>query len=94
MGDLILRNTLEGLESQFFRHSWTKYQQGFGNNDSLYWIGLDKLHDLSQRGCAVRMDLDDIDGNCYYAQYSTFVVGDSEDGYRLSIGGFSGNTFE
>ena len=83
---------MAGSESQFFYRTWNEYTQGFGTPDSLYWIGLDTLHDLSQRGCAVRFYLQAVDGTWYYAQYSTFVVGGPADNYRLNIGGYSGNT--
>ena len=91
IGDVILRNTAAGSNSYYFYRTWSEYRQGFGTIDSLYWIGLDKLHDLSQRGCAVLFDLQDPDGTWYYARYSTFLVGDSADYYRLSVGGFTGN---
>ena len=87
-----MRNNMDGSASQFFYRSLDEFQQGFGTLDSLYWIGLDTLHDLSQRGCAVRFDFKDFDGTCYYAQYSTFLVGASADNYRLNIGGYEGNS--
>ena len=91
---LILRNTAAGSDSKFFYQTWNNYQQGFGTLDSLYWIGLDKLHDLSQSGCAVQFNFQAVSGTCYYAQYSTFVVGGSAENYTLNIGGLSGNTFD
>ena len=94
VGDLILRNTMAGSDWLFFNRPWSDYQQGFGTIDSLYWIGLNKLHDLSQRGCSVRFDLQALDGTWYFTQYSTFVVGDSADFYRLSVNGFSGDIYD
>ena len=92
--NLILRNTKAGSVAKFFHHSLIEYQQGFGASDSLYWIGLDRLHDLSQRGCAVRFNLQDRNGAWYYAQYSTFVVDDSTNSYTLTVGGYSGNIYD
>ena len=92
IGDLILRNIASQSHSNYFYRNWSDYRQGFGSPDSLYWIGLERLHDLSLRGCAVRFDLQDLHGAWYHAQYSTFVVGDSVDYYRLlSVGGFTGD---
>ena len=88
---LILRNDLAGSSSGFFNKPWTEYQQGFGSPTALYWIGLDRLHEISQGNCQVRFDLQDTDGIWYHAQYSTFSVGDSSTNYRLTIGGYSGN---
>jgi hypothetical protein len=54
-GMLILRNDISVSDPNFFNRSWEEYQQGFGSPDSLYWIGLDKLHDLSQHGCGIQL---------------------------------------
>ena len=88
---MILRNTVASAATKFFNRTWSAYQQEFGTLDSLYWIGLDKLHELSQRGCAVRFDMKAANGSSYYAQYSSFVVGGSANNYTLILGGFSGN---
>ena len=81
--------------STFFQRTWDEFKEGFGQNvefDDRYWIGLDRLHDLSQRGCAVRFDVQYADdGTWHHAQYSTFHVGDSADNYRLNIAGYSGD---
>ena len=90
---LILRNDRAGSISGFFNRSWTQYQQGFGSPTSLYWIGLDRLHQLTQGNCQVHFDLQNrVDGTWYYAQYSNFSVGDSSTNYKLAIGGYSGDT--
>ena len=89
---MILRNNFTGSTSGFFNLPWTQYQQGFGSPTSLYWIGLDKLHQLTQGQCQVRFDLQDTNGTWFYAQYSSFSVGDSSTNYTLTIGGWSGDT--
>ena len=77
----------------FFNRSWTEFRKEFGSLSSQYWIGLDRLHQLSQMNCRARFDMGfrRLSG-LYYAQYSTFLVGNSTDKYKLTIGGFSGNT--
>ena len=89
---LILRNDYAGSTSYFFDRSWTQYQQGFESPTALYWIGLDRLHDLSRGICQARFDLQLIDGTWYYAQYSSFSVGNASTNYKLTIGGYSGDT--
>ena len=89
---LILRNDLAGSSSGFFDRNWTDYRQGFGNRTTLYWIGLDRLHNVSQGNCQARIDLQATNGSWYYAQYSNFSVGDSSTNYTLTIGGYSGDT--
>ena len=53
---LIFRNDYAGSSSGFFNRPWTQYQQGFGSPTALYWIGLDRLHEVSQRNCKIRFD--------------------------------------
>ena len=89
---LILRNDLAGSTSGFFNLPWTQYQQGFGSPTSLYWIGLDRLHQLTQGHCQVRFDLQNTGGIWHYANYSIFSVGNSSTNYTLTIGGWSGDT--
>ena len=88
---MILRNDLAGSSSGFFNLPWTRYQQGFGSPTALYWIGLDRLHQLTQENCPARFDLQDRNGTWRYAQYSSFSVGDSSTNYTLTIGGYSGD---
>ena len=89
---LILRNDYAGSSSRFFNRSWTEYQQGFGSPTALYWIGLDRLHQLTQGNCRARFDLQARNGTWYYAQYSTFSVSSSSTNYTLTMGGYSGDT--
>ena len=79
------------MESGFFNRTWAEYEEGFGNPTAQYWIGLKQLHEVSQRNCSVRFDLQDINGTWFFAQYSRFSVGDSSTNYTLTIGGYAGD---
>ena len=74
----------------FFNRSWEEFRQGFGTPSSHYWVGLDRLHDLTQSNCIVHFDLQLVNETWYFAEYSTFVVGDSSSYYSLTIGGYTG----
>ena len=74
-----------------FYRNWTDYEDGFGNLTGEFWLGLNKIHRLTQEGSnTLRVDLGDFDGNTSYAQYSTFSVGNSITEYNLTVGGYSG----
>ena len=90
---LILRNDVAGSNAYAFNLPWVQYTQGFGNPATQYWIGLEKLYQATQITCRVRFDLQSLGGTWYYAQYSSFRVGHSSTNYRLTISGFSGNTY-
>ncbi|KRF79345.1 angiopoietin-related protein 7 [Drosophila virilis] len=76
----------------FFRN-WSEYAQGFGSADGEYWIGLQKLHKMtnSQRH-ELYVKLVDQSGEVRYARYDNFVIGSESDKFRLvSTGQYSGN---
>ena len=75
--------------ANFFRN-WTDYQQGFGNLDGEFWLGLEKIHYLTPTATQLQIDMQDFEGNSRYAQYSNFTVGNSASRYTLSVTGYSG----
>ena len=88
---LFLRNDLAGATSKFFNRSWTQFRSEFGSLTAQYWIGLDRLHTVSQWNCTIRFDLWFLNNQLFYAQYSNFSVGSSSTKYILTIGGYSGD---
>ena len=78
-----------------FYRNWNDYKEGFGDLNGNFWLGLEKLHQLAApgRGASLRVDLKhmDIPGEIRYAEYSLFEITNEADGYRLKIGGYSGN---
>ena len=77
---------------EFYRN-WTEYVNGFGVARGEYWMGLENIHCMtsSYPGTKLRVELEDWEGNSYYAEYSQFIVGDSSTNYRLNVSGYSGN---
>ena len=74
-----------------FYRNWTDYEDGFGNLTAEFWLGLGKINRLTkEQSNTLRVDLGDFDGNTYYAQYTTFSVGNSTTEYTLTVGGYSG----
>ncbi|XP_046387723.1 protein scabrous [Ischnura elegans] len=76
-----------------FNRSWKEYQTGFGSPAGEFWIGNEALHRItSSNNCtSLRIDIIDIYGRAWYAEYSHFFVANSSDGYRLSVNGYSGD---
>lgn len=65
---------------------------GFGTPSGEYWIGNTVLNHLTTDNCTtLKIIMQDIYDNTWEAVYSTFSVAGREDGYRLSISGYSGN---
>ena len=79
--------------SQDFYLNWANYTAGFGDLEGEFWLGLDKIHRLAPdvANNTLRVDLEDLDNAKRYAKYSTFSVSDSNDNYKLTVGGYSGD---
>ncbi|XP_071830434.1 fibrinogen-like protein A isoform X2 [Apostichopus japonicus] len=68
-----------------FYRNWTSYKEGFGELDHEFWLGNDKLYDLTNQGdYQLRIDLVNKDGAPYYAKFDLFRINDESDNYTLS----------
>lgn len=75
-----------------FNRSWNEYAQGFGSPSGEFWIGNDVLHQLTLKHCMrLRIEIQDIYDNYWYAEYGSFAIASRENGYRIDIGHFEGN---
>jgi hypothetical protein len=88
----ILVQQYYGGGNPFFNRTWAEYKAGFGIPSGNYWIGLDTLHQLTKAGThRIRFDLQSIVGQSWYwAEYSSFNVGNESSQYTLHITGYSG----
>lgn len=79
--------------TKFFLSRCTRvFCTGFGTPSGEYWIGNTILNHLTADNCTtLKIIMQDIYDNTWEAIYSTFAVAGREDGYRLSISGYSGN---
>ena len=77
-----------------FYRGWDDYEQGFGNLNGEFWLGLDKIHRLTKgRRGKLRVDLEDLDYQTAYAEYDSFDVGDEQSKYKLArLGQYAGKT--
>ncbi|XP_011189956.1 angiopoietin-related protein 1 [Zeugodacus cucurbitae] len=90
-GWLVIQRRQSG--SVNFNRDWNDYKEGFGDLTGNYWIGLEKLHALTN-SCEQELyvQLDRRSGEKRYAKYSLFLIGDESEDYILkSVGDYSGN---
>ena len=78
--------------SQDFYLGWQDYENGFGDLNSEFWLGLSKIHRLTASTNRLRVELGDFDGNIAYAKYSTFRVENPSSNYTLRVYGYSGTS--
>ncbi|XP_041958875.1 microfibril-associated glycoprotein 4-like [Alosa sapidissima] len=87
-GWTVFQRRLDGTVT-FFR-SWEEYKKGFGFACGEYWLGLDFLHQLTRnKAYELRVDMEDFEGNRAFARYSSFSVASEEEGYKLTVSGFT-----
>ena len=73
----------------FRNRDWVNYEDGFGNLDGEFWIGLRLMYYLtSNREYELRIDYRLKNGTESYLHYNIFAVRSPEYQYRLSISGF------
>ncbi|XP_033710801.1 tenascin-N [Tursiops truncatus] len=75
----------------FFKR-WRTYVEGFGDPMREFWLGLDKLHNLTTgtpTRYEVRVDLQTANESAY-AVYDSFRVASSKERYRLTVGKYRG----
>ena len=57
----------------------------------MFWLDNDKIHRLTANSnYALRVDLEDFEGNTAYADYNMFGVTSENDKYKLILGSYLG----
>ncbi|XP_055595096.1 ficolin-2-like [Uranotaenia lowii] len=90
-GWAVIQNRFDG-STDFYR-DWNSYANGFGDWRGEFWLGLDRIHELTYaQKNELHVVLEDFDGVKAVAKYSEFLVAGPADRYRLrSLGTFSGD---
>ncbi|KAH8263535.1 hypothetical protein KR044_010270, partial [Drosophila immigrans] len=75
-----------------FYRNWTEYQMGFGNLDSEFFLGLEKLYHITKsEPHELYIQLEDFENQTRFARYDKFEIGDVDKNYVLqSLGKYSG----
>ncbi|CAC5404354.1 FCN [Mytilus coruscus] len=75
-----------------FDRNWIDYKEGFGDPQKELWLGNKYLNILTSKDkYELRVDLTDTSNKKTYALFKTFIVGDENSKYQLTIGDYSGN---
>ncbi|XP_040000537.1 tenascin-N [Xiphias gladius] len=88
-GWLVLqRRTIGKLD---FMKRWRQYIAGFGNMTDEFWIGLDKIYDLTNTPTQYELRFDlGLGSERAYAVYDNFKIAPVKQKFRLTIGKYSG----
>ena len=92
-GWTVFQKRLDG--SVDFYRDWADYKNGFGNLNGELWLGLDKIHRLTNiQIFKLRVDLEDWEGETRFAEYDMFAISDEASKYGLSLGSYSGTSYK
>ncbi|XP_053692435.1 ficolin-1-like, partial [Sabethes cyaneus] len=72
-----------------FNRNWDEYRRGFGNLQSEYWLGLEKMHQITRNNnYELLVVLTSFKGTTKSARYNRFMVGSEFENYKLTVGQF------
>lgn len=84
-GNYILIQHRRSGDINFFRN-WNEYKEGFGNIGGEFWLGLDKIHELTTENIhELVILLEDFNGEKKMAKYSAFAISSEAGGYSLNV---------
>uniref|UniRef100_A0A3B1KKL3 Microfibril-associated glycoprotein 4-like n=1 Tax=Astyanax mexicanus TaxID=7994 RepID=A0A3B1KKL3_ASTMX len=72
-----------------FYRPWDEYKNGFGNASGEYWLGLQNIFLITNRGkYELRIYMEDFERGSVYAHYTNFYIDSETYRYKLHISGF------
>ncbi|KAK9891406.1 hypothetical protein WA026_014644 [Henosepilachna vigintioctopunctata] len=99
-GEPILANCEDGwttIQKRYdgsvdFNQNWNDYSNGFGSSTGEHWIGNRNIHHLTKNNCSVlQINMKDIYGKYWQANYDDFRVFDYSNGFKLVVDRYHGN---
>ncbi|ALC39011.1 maker454 [Drosophila busckii] len=90
-GWTVVLRRVNGKEN--FGRNWLQYREGFGDLSSNFFIGLDKLHLLTQsQPHELYIYMQNLQNETSYARYDNFLIGNEDQLYEIrSLSAFRGN---
>lgn len=90
-GWIVIQNRFNGAVDFF--QPWADYKAGFGNIAGEFWMGLDKIHELtSSRLYELMIVMESFEGIKKIAKYSAFGIAGESSMYALNLlGAYSGD---
>ncbi|ESN94008.1 hypothetical protein HELRODRAFT_144776, partial [Helobdella robusta] len=86
---IVIQQRIDG--SQSFNQNWAKYKSGFGTYDKNFWLGLEKMHQLTASAdYRLRFEVL-IRGVWYSDEYDHFKVCTEFEKYSLNVSGYRGD---
>ena len=77
-----------------FYRDWDEYKNGFGDVRGEYWLGNEKIHQLTEIPSQLRVEINTTTSGNKYAKYSNFTVTNEATNYTLFVGFYSGDAYD
>ncbi|XP_022787964.1 hemicentin-1-like [Stylophora pistillata] len=74
-----------------FNKDWDEYKNGFGYVRGEFWLGNEKIHQLTEIPSQLRVEINTTSAGNRYAKYNNFTVTNEATNYTLFVGLYSGN---
>ena len=76
-----------------FYRNFSDYEEGFGDLNGEFWLGLKTIYRLIQGRdyYTLRVDLQDFENETRFAKYAKFSLGDATLDYPITLEGYSGD---
>ena len=87
-GWTVFHRRLNGARN--FYRGWDEYKNGFGDIRGEFWLGNEKIHQLTEISSQLRVEITTKNDGDKYAKYSTFTVTNEASKYTLFVGSYSG----
>uniref|UniRef100_H3CQY8 Angiopoietin like 3 n=1 Tax=Tetraodon nigroviridis TaxID=99883 RepID=H3CQY8_TETNG len=89
-GETVIQRRMGGLVN--FDQTWETYENGFGDLQGEFWLGLSSIRSLLARGNTVlRVQLEDWKQGSHLSEYNFYLSGPEED-YTINLRLLSGDT--
>ncbi|GFN97841.1 tenascin-r [Plakobranchus ocellatus] len=73
-----------------FYRKWDEYKSGFGSLHDDFWLGNERIHELTSQGPYELMVTLTYKRRTKHARYDSFSLGDEKSHYKLNLGSYSG----
>ncbi|XP_045162923.2 microfibril-associated glycoprotein 4-like [Mercenaria mercenaria] len=85
-GWTVIQRRVDGSTS--FYRKWNEYVTGFGELDDSHWLGLERIHRLTNDGSQIFFDIENYDGSKDFAHYKVFTVHGASTTYTMNVDPF------
>ena len=88
---IVLQHNIDLVIS--FHRPWSDYRNGFGSYPGNFWLGLERLHQLTNNNLPTRLRIELLTtaGVWVSAEYTTFQIDSESSWYRIHVNGYSGD---